>query len=75
MEWINVDTSLPETNLPCGGNLMSKEVLISDGDEIYIGFLEKVRGNGRLIWSDRNDDIISVVTFWMPLPENPAHVS
>lgn len=72
IKWKSVDAGLPEITEPCCGNLKSPDCLIYDGQDIYIGFIERVRGSGTLIWSNDSDDIIENVTHWMPLPEPPT---
>ena len=69
--WISIKDQLPEiVNIMGVGNKYSDDVLITDGENYYIGFLESVRPtHERLIWSNSNDEIIDNVTHWMKIPK------
>lgn len=79
MEWIDVNTQLPELKHTMGcGNKYSENCLATDGEDCYVVTLEAVRPDfeNKLWVIVQSDEIVKNysgkdVTHWMPLPSLP----
>jgi hypothetical protein len=70
MNWISVNDELPELKHRMGvGNKYSDEVLVTNGEVCYLATLESVRPKfEKQFWVDTDDENLSGITHWMPLP-------
>ena len=75
MNWIPVTERLPEVIYAIGfSNIYSEEVLAySKDDDCFLAHYEYIDGDkNNAIWVDLCDDnVISDITYWMPLPKPP----
>jgi hypothetical protein len=73
-EWISVEDRLPEPVIDLGGTEFSEDVLVWDGEGIYINFVIYPHGlyGGSVAARFTSDNLTdNLVTHWMPKPEPP----
>ena len=69
--WISVEDDLPcnyPNNIHFG---FTNRVLVTDGKNVFVAFMKKVKDNKWIWWSEDNIDISHMITNWMPFPEPP----
>ena len=69
--WISVEDDLPcnyPNNIHFG---FTNRVLATDGKNIFVAFMKKVKNNKWIWWNEDNIDISHMITHWMPFPEPP----
>ena len=69
--WISVEDDLPcnyPDNIHYG---FTNRVLATNGKNIFVAYMKKVKDNKWIWWSEDNIDISHMIIHWMPFPKPP----
>lgn len=69
--WISVEDDLPcnyPNNIHFG---FTNRVLVTDGKNVFVAFMKKVKDNKWIWWSEDNIDISHMIIHWMSFPKPP----
>ena len=69
--WISVKESLPNDNPNNIHYGFTNRVLVTNGENIFVAYMKKVKDNKWIWWSEDNNDITHMVTHWMSFPKPP----
>jgi hypothetical protein len=73
-DWISVTDRFPSASIQLGGTEFSEEVLVWDGEDVYIAYVvypHGLYGGSTAPRFSCDDSTGELVTYWMPLPEPP----